>query len=50
MIPEAAGDAGNVRSVKVVRPTNIAEAVRFALAAADEAAAKGSVAEVRSSM
>ncbi|NQW21438.1 MAG: DNA repair protein RadA [Chloroflexi bacterium] len=31
MIPDAAGDAGKSKSVRVVRPTNIAEAVRFAL-------------------
>jgi DNA repair protein RadA/Sms len=50
MIPEASGDAGNVRSVKVVRPTNIAEAVRFALQSQDEAVAKGNATGVRSSM
>ena len=50
MIPEAVGDAGNVRSVKVVRPMNIAEAVRFALQGPDGASDKGSVTEVRSSM
>ena len=50
MIPEASGDAGNVRSVKVVRPTNIAEAVRFALQSQDEAVAKGNETGVRSSM
>ncbi len=31
MIPDAAGDTGNGSSVKIIRPTNIAEAVRFAL-------------------
>jgi DNA repair protein RadA/Sms len=50
MIPEAAGDAGNVRSVKVVRPTNIAEAVRLALVSPDGATGKSSAAGVRSSM
>jgi len=50
MIPDAAGDAVNGGSVKVIRPTNIAEAVRFALQASDEASGKGSVTEVRSSM
>jgi DNA repair protein RadA/Sms len=50
MIPEAVGDTGNVRSVKVVRPMNIAEAVRFALQGPDGASDKGSVTEVRSSM
>jgi DNA repair protein RadA/Sms len=39
MIPDAAGDAGKAGSVKVLRPTNIAEAVRFALQPVDEAAA-----------
>jgi len=34
----------------VVRPTNIAEAVRFALQSQDEAVAKGNATGVRSSM
>jgi DNA repair protein RadA/Sms len=54
MIPDAAGDAGKagmgVRGVKVVRPTSIAEAVRFALVAPEGAVGSGSGAEVRSSM
>jgi DNA repair protein RadA/Sms len=51
MIPDAAGDAGNIGSVKVIRPTNIAEAVRFALAGPDGASStSGGVTEVRSSM
>jgi len=50
MIPDAAGDVGKLGSVKVVRPTNIAEAVRFALAPVDGAVgASSSVAEGRSS-
>lgn len=35
IIPYAAGDAGKVRALKVVRPANIAEAVRLALRAFD---------------
>ena len=49
MIPEAAGDAGNVRSVKVVRPTNIAEAVRFTLVDSDASVGEKSVPKARSS-
>jgi DNA repair protein RadA/Sms len=42
MIPDAAGDASKPRGVKVVRPTNIAEAVRFALQTAEDAGSSGS--------
>ncbi len=47
MIPDAAGDVGKLGSVKVVRPTSIAEAVRFALAPSDGVIASGSVAEAK---
>jgi DNA repair protein RadA/Sms len=52
MIPDAAGDAGKLGSLKVVRPANIAEAVRFALQAPDGAsgAGSGTSSTVRSSM
>ena len=52
MIPDAAGDAGKSGSLKVVRPANIAEAVRFALQAPDGASSTSAMgsAEVRSSM
>ena len=52
MIPDAAGDTGKAGSVKVVRPTNIAEAVRFALQPVDAGVSggSGSGTEVRSSM
>ncbi|MDG0867177.1 DNA repair protein RadA [Candidatus Lucifugimonas marina] len=52
MIPDAAGDTGKAGSVKVVRPTNIAEAVRFALQPVDAGGSSGSGSgtEVRSSM
>ena len=53
MIPTAAGDAGKAGSLKVVRPANITEAVRFALKVPESAAGEGSgasVTEVRSSM
>ena len=49
MIPEAAGDAGNVRSVKVLRPMNIAEAVRFTLVDSDASVGEKSVPKARSS-
>jgi len=50
MIPDAAGDTGKPGSVKVVRPTNIAEAVRFALQPAETSAGSGSSREVSTSM
>ena len=52
IIPDAAGDAGKPGSLKVVRPANIAEAVRFALKAPDGAsgAGSGTSSTVRSSM
>lgn len=52
MIPDAAGDAGKPGRVKIERPTNIAEAVRFALQPADAGAntGSGSATEVRTSM
>jgi DNA repair protein RadA/Sms len=50
MIPEVAGDVGKGVSVKVVRPANIAEAVRFGLVSSEGTAQKEGVTEVRSSM
>jgi DNA repair protein RadA/Sms len=50
MIPYAACDTGKAGSVKIVRPTNIAEAVRFALESAVDAAGSGSSREVSNSM
>jgi DNA repair protein RadA/Sms len=52
IIPDAAGDAGKPGSLKVVRPANIAEAVRFALQTPDGASGTGSgtSSTVRSSM
>ena len=47
MIPDAAGDAGKPGRVKIVRPTSVAEAVRFALQAADGAVGSGAVKEAR---
>lgn len=47
MIPDAAGDAGKPGGVKVVRPTNIAEAVRFALVPSGAAGSEAK-AEIRS--
>ena len=49
MIPDAASDTSKSGGVKVVRPTNIAEAVRFGLVSS-EGAVKESGAEIRSSM
>jgi DNA repair protein RadA/Sms len=50
MIPDAAGDTGKPGSVKVVRPTNIAEAVRFALQSAETSAGSSSSREVSTSI
>jgi DNA repair protein RadA/Sms len=53
IIPYAAGDAGNVNDLKIIRPANIAEAVRFALRLVDGAVASNSEtsgSEVRSSV
>jgi DNA repair protein RadA/Sms len=46
MIPFVTGDAGKSGSLKVVRPVNIAEAVRFALKVPESAAGAGSGAYV----
>ncbi len=49
MIPDTAGDAGKAGSVKILRPTNIAEAVRFALQPVAESAVAGGSGSGRSS-